>query len=156
MLSESFQHRRKMLRQSLKDLLLNTDKTINSQSNKDFLLNTIDKATSTARSKSQSSTTTITSATTTTTSTTTTTEPSTLPTLPEEMSLPGMGLPIIKELPEPWATKRPEQLTPLQFIELTKVIYGALEPSTSADNNSSDDSNKKMYQSQFIWRDTRI
>ena len=128
--------------QSARDLLLNTDKAINSQSNKDFLLNTIDKATSTARSKSQSST--------------TTTEPSTLPTLPEEMSLPGMGLPIIKELPEPWATKRPEQLTPLQFIELTKVIYGALEPSTSADNNSSDDSNKKMYQSQFIWRDTRI
>lgn len=27
-------------------------------------------------------------------------------------------------LPEQWATKRPEELTPVQFIELTHAMYG--------------------------------
>lgn len=30
-----------------------------------------------------------------------------------------------QELPENWFTKRPEQLTPGQFVEITRLIYGS-------------------------------
>ncbi|CAM9468264.1 unnamed protein product, partial [Heterosigma akashiwo] len=41
--------------------------------------------------------------------------------------------PLLKEigggftLPEEWATKRPQQLTPEEFVELTKLLYGEEE-----------------------------
>ena len=79
MVSESFQHRRKMLRQSLKDLLLHSED---------------------AR---------------------------------------------IRELPEKWATKRPEQLTPEQFVELTMDIYGPLnQPAENKSVTESTLSTKKI------------
>lgn len=34
------------------------------------------------------------------------------------------GLTLVTDLSEKWATRRPEQLTPLEFIELTTEIYG--------------------------------
>lgn len=37
-----------------------------------------------------------------------------------------------KELPEKWATLRPEQLVPEQFLELTHDIFGGVEDSTLA------------------------
>lgn len=89
-LSESFQHRRKMLRQSLKELLKGSDC-------------------------------------------------------------------LVTELPEKWATKRPEQLSPEQFIELTRDIYGVLSaPSTApeAQNLGADD--KENFTSQKVWRAVRM
>lgn len=89
-LSESFQHRRKMLRQSLKELLQGSDC-------------------------------------------------------------------IVTELSEKWATKRPEQLTPEQFIELTIDIYGPVsDTSDTSDsiNNGADD--KENFTSQKVWRAVRL
>ena len=109
--------------------------------------------------------------------------------------IPGMGLPLISVLPEPWATKRPEELSPVQFIELTRLIYGAIDPcfshnstvvhdvtaattsltavtarnvvsegGSTADSTSTSSTAEELqqqqgkvaYQSQSIWRNTRM
>ena len=78
---------------------------------------------------------------------------------------------VIKELPEKWATKRPEQLTPEEFVDLTLAIYGVkpAELSSERDYNrevsiggsdvgsaEGDGEGKRRYQSPLIWRDTRL
>jgi len=71
---------------------------------------------------------------------------------------------IVTDLPEKWATKRPEQLTPEQFIELTIDIYGPVSLQNNDDsisgNNDDDGSNSSTnehsFTSQKVWRAVRL
>ena len=78
---------------------------------------------------------------------------------------------VIKELPEKWATKRPEQLTPEEFVDLTLAIYGEKPAELTSERDydaemsigntmgsgvEGDGEGKRRYQSPLIWRDTRL
>ena len=78
---------------------------------------------------------------------------------------------VIKELPEKWATKRPEQLTPEEFVDLTLAIYGKTPAELTSERDDKtevsigntmesgvegDVEGKRRYQSPLIWRDTRL
>ena len=62
---------------------------------------------------------------------------------------------LVTDLPEKWATKRPEQLTPEQFIELTIDIYGPVSDSDTHDNDD-DGGDSENYTSQKVWRAVRL
>ncbi len=76
---------------------------------------------------------------------------------------------LISTLPDNWATLRPEQIAPLQFIELTKLLYGEVNNSkpescitkkdSEGDENKMVDEtlqNKAMYQSSKVWRIAKL
>lgn len=47
-----------------------------------------------------------------------------LPDSIREMQAEGDAFALKQELPEDWGSKRPEQLSPGQFVEITRLIYG--------------------------------
>jgi Ribosomal RNA adenine dimethylase len=56
-------------------------------------------------------------------------------------------------LPEDWRSKRPEELTPGQFIEITRLLYGAREGGGGGDggDNDDDDDNEELL-GRKVWR----
>ncbi len=68
----------------------------------------------------------------------------------------------ISELPDKWAVKRPEELTPGQFIELTRDIYGGKNESVTDTGTSiigeleeidlKQDGNVDAFSTDHIWR----
>lgn len=50
-----------------------------------------------------------------------------LPAVVEEAREKGDYFASKQQLPEDWATKRPEELTPGQFVELTRIFFGPSE-----------------------------
>lgn len=62
---------------------------------------------------------------------------------------------LTKDLNDKWATKRPDQLSPLDFIQLTVDIYGEANEmleSTASVTESGDVSSRENYASEVIWR----
>ena len=62
---------------------------------------------------------------------------------------------LTKDLNDKWATKRPDQLSPLDFIQLTVDIYGEANEmlqSNASVTESGDVSSRENYASEIIWR----
>jgi 16S rRNA (adenine1518-N6/adenine1519-N6)-dimethyltransferase len=57
-------------------------------------------------------------------------------------------------LPDDWASKRPEELTPGQFVEVTRLLYGSSSSSSSNNNTSStcDDQRDVSDLGRKVWR----
>ena len=58
----------------------------------------------------------------------------------------GDAFALSQELPEDWMSKRPEQLTPAQFVEVTRLIFG----DTSYDENGAGDADVEL--GRKVWR----
>jgi 16S rRNA (adenine1518-N6/adenine1519-N6)-dimethyltransferase len=72
-------------------------------------------------------------------------EPLPLPKIVQEARDRGDAFALLQELPVDWASLRPEQLTPGQFVELTRLLYGPADTGLSADDANQSLGNK-------VWR----
>mmetsp|Transcript_2874 Transcript_2874/g.7892 ORF Transcript_2874/g.7892 Transcript_2874/m.7892 type:complete len:433 (-) Transcript_2874:246-1544(-) len=57
----------------------------------------------------------------------------------------GEAFALAQELPEDWMRKRPEQLTPGQFVEVTRLMYGDVNDDHNIDNASEVELGRKVW-----------
>jgi 16S rRNA A1518/A1519 N6-dimethyltransferase RsmA/KsgA/DIM1 with predicted DNA glycosylase/AP lyase activity len=58
-----------------------------------------------------------------------------LPAVVQEAADAGDKFALLQQLPIDWASKRPEQLSPGQFIELTRLLFGPADGTSSAESS---------------------